>query len=60
MAVTVLSEDSSRTVYERSYPEVREMMIPVDISAEPDGYYWVRVTAGDRTATRRIKVTHQD
>ncbi|HOD66105.1 MAG TPA: peptide-N-glycosidase F-related protein [candidate division Zixibacteria bacterium] len=60
VAVTVLSEDSSRTVYERSYPEVREMMIPVDISAEPDGYYWVRVTAGDRTATRRIKVTHQD
>jgi hypothetical protein len=60
VTVAVLTEDSSRTVFQSALSDAKEAMIPVDIRAEPDGYYWVRVTSGDRTTTRKIKVKHKD
>jgi hypothetical protein len=60
VGVKIVNADSTKTVFERYYPALKSEFLPVDISAEPDGYYYIRVTADDRTTRRKIKVKHQD
>jgi len=58
--VTIENADSNATVFHQFYPDVKESFLPVDISNQPDGFYFVRVTANGTTATRKIRVRHKD
>lgn len=52
-------EDSSKVLFDQKYPKVKEQFLPVDISAQPDGFYYVKVTSAGTTVTRKIKVKHE-
>jgi hypothetical protein len=52
----VLTEDSSRTVFNRELTAFKEGFVPVDITAEPDGVYWVGLEFDGESVTRRIRV----
>lgn len=52
-------EDSTKVLFDQNYPKVKEQFLPVDISAQPDGFYYVKATAGGITVTRKIKVKHE-
>jgi hypothetical protein len=58
--VQIVNADSTKTVFDQQYAQLKEDFLPVDISAEPDGFYYIRVIADDRTIRRKIKVKHQD
>jgi hypothetical protein len=58
--VKIFNADSTVTVFEKYYPELKSDFLPVDISAEPDGYYYIQVVADDRITRRKIKVKHQN
>ena len=52
----IVTEDSSRTVFNLPLLSFKEGLVPVDISAEPDGIYWLKVDADGKTVTRRIRL----
>ncbi len=52
----IVTEDSSRTVFNQPLLSFKEGLVPVDISAEPDGIYWLKVDADGKTVTRRIRL----
>ncbi len=52
--LSVLSQDSTRSVYSRRFDAFKEGFVPVDISAEPDGVYVLKVETPDGAVTRRI------
>ncbi|HVP06998.1 MAG TPA: peptide-N-glycosidase F-related protein, partial [Candidatus Acidoferrum sp.] len=54
--VRIVTEDSSRTVFQKDCPVGRELFLPIDITAEPDGVYYVKATIGEKTISRRIRV----
>jgi hypothetical protein len=58
--IQVVNEDSTRKVYENDYRNLKEAFLPIDISGEPDGFYFVKITTNNRTVVRKIKVKHQD
>jgi hypothetical protein len=57
MRLTITTMDSAR-VFEQQLPAVKETTIPIDITTVPDGFYYLTVTGGKLTATRKIKVKH--
>ncbi|MFI5252181.1 MAG: peptide-N-glycosidase F-related protein [Bacteroidota bacterium] len=59
VVVRIDSENSSKKVYEQSYRQVKETIVPIDIATEPDGFYIMKVTAGDKTVTKKFKVKHK-
>lgn len=56
VALVITTEDKARTVYDRTLRGFKEGMIDVDISAEPNGFYWVSATAEGRTVTKKMKL----
>jgi len=56
----IMTADSARTVYDASYAGLKEGLVPINITAQPDGIYQIKVTADDKTVTRRIRVKHTD
>ena len=59
VVVSIDSENSVKNVFEKSYHDVKEGIFPIDISSQPDGFYYLKVTAGDRTVWRKFKVKHK-
>ncbi len=51
--------DSARIAFEKDYENVKESFLPVDISGEPDGVYFITATSGDKKAVRRIRIKHE-
>ena len=58
--IKITTVDSTRTLYDAEYAKFKEGFVPMDISAEPDGFYLIRVTTGESTVVRKIKVKHKD
>lgn len=56
----VVADSSKNAVFERTFPNVKDEALPIDISSAPDGTYSLQATAGASTVTRRIKVKHSD
>lgn len=54
--LTIVTEDSSRVVFTQQLTAFKEGFVPVDISVEPDGIYWLKVEADGKTITRRIRM----
>jgi hypothetical protein len=60
ITVKITTEDSSRIVFDKNYTGLKEAFLPVDISIEPDGFYFIKVTSGEKTISKKIKVKHKD
>ena len=58
--IRIVTEDGSKTVYDAGYANLKEGLLPINISAQPDGIYLIKVKADDKTVTRRIRVKHKD
>jgi hypothetical protein len=58
--IRILTSDSTQVVFDGGYANLKEALLPIDISAQPDGIYLIKVTADDKTVTRRIRVKHKD
>ncbi len=58
--ISIVTEDGSKTVYDAGYANLKEALLPINISAQPDGIYLIKVTADDKTVTRRIRIKHKD
>jgi hypothetical protein len=56
LTLVITTEDKTRVVYDRTFPGFKEGMIDIDVSAEPNGFYWVSATADGRTATKKMKL----
>ncbi|MDZ4722468.1 MAG: peptide-N-glycosidase F-related protein [candidate division Zixibacteria bacterium] len=57
--IQITTEDKSRVVFEQKYPGLKESYIPIDIFAEPDGFYFVNVITDGKAITKKIKVKHE-
>lgn len=55
-SIRIVTEDSSSTVFEQTLKGYKEGFVPIDISASPDGVYYLKVIADGETVTRRIRV----
>ena len=58
--VRIIEESGVETVLDNLYQGVKEVMLPIDISAAPDGVYYIKVTADGKTVTRRIRIKRTD
>jgi hypothetical protein len=58
--IAITDEGGKNTVFRKVFPGMKEGMLPIDISSALDGIYFLRATAGEKTATRRIKIKHAD
>jgi hypothetical protein len=58
--IKIVTEDGSKTVYDAGYANLKEALLPINISAQPDGIYLIKITADDKTVTRRIRIKHKD
>jgi hypothetical protein len=52
----IWSEDSSKIVFRRDYKAVKEAFLPLDISSEPEGIYFVKVLTESNTTVRRVRL----
>lgn len=57
--VTIVTEDSTKTVLEQTLTQYKEGFLPIDISASPDGVYYLKVTADGETVSRRIRMKRE-
>jgi hypothetical protein len=58
--IKIANQDSSKIVFEKNYPDLKDAYLPIDISSEPDGFYIITIITTDKTVTRKIKVKHED
>ncbi|MGB5105374.1 MAG: peptide-N-glycosidase F-related protein [Candidatus Zixiibacteriota bacterium] len=56
LRIRIVDESGVETVLDNLYTDVKETMLPIDISTASDGVYYVKVTVNDETVTRRIRV----
>ncbi len=59
VTIQIFPADSARLVFDKNYQAVKEAFLPVDISSEPDGVYYVKLSTGDKTVSRRIRVKRE-
>jgi hypothetical protein len=60
LRIRIQTEDSSRTVFDQVYPGLKDAVLPIDISMEPDGVYVVQAFAPDTVITRRMKIQRKE
>lgn len=58
MKVKIVSDSSQTVVYEKDYHGIKDAILPLDISGQPDGIYNVNVIADGQTVKRRIRIKH--
>ncbi|HMD13685.1 MAG TPA: hypothetical protein VKI62_03590, partial [Bacteroidota bacterium] len=58
--IVIQKADTNDTVFHQQYANIKESFLPIDISSQPDGFYYVKVTAQGVTATRKIRVRHKN
>ncbi|MBK7141412.1 MAG: peptide-N-glycosidase [bacterium] len=54
--ISVVTEDGTKSVFQQDVKGYKEGFLPIDISASPDGVYYLKVSADGETVTRRIRV----
>lgn len=52
----IWNEDSSKIVFRCDYKAVKEAFLPLDISSEPEGIYFVKVLTESNTIVRRVRL----
>ncbi len=60
IALTITDESGRKTVFRRSFPDIKEATVQLDISDVPDGVYFLTATSAGHSVTRRIRVKHGD
>ncbi|MBI5868699.1 MAG: T9SS type A sorting domain-containing protein [candidate division Zixibacteria bacterium] len=60
VAISITDEGGKKTVFQRSFPDIKEATVQLDISNVPDGVYFLTATSGGHAVTRRIRVKHGD
>lgn len=58
--IVIQKVDTNDTVFHQQYTGIKESFLPIDISNQPDGFYYVKVTAQGVTATRKIRIRHKN
>lgn len=58
MNVKIESDSSKTVVYENNFNDIKDTILPLDISGQPDGIYYIHVTADSQTVTRRLRIKH--
>jgi hypothetical protein len=59
VVVRIDSENTTNNVFEKTYNGVKEAIVPIDITKEPDGFYILKLTSDDKTVTKKFKVKHK-
>lgn len=52
----IWTEDSAKLVFRRDYSEIKAGFLPIDISAEAEGIYFVKVFTESNTIVRRVRL----
>ena len=58
--IVIQKADTNDIVFHQQYADIKESFLPIDISIQPDGFYYVKVTAQGVTATRKIRIRHKN
>ncbi|MDZ4713706.1 MAG: peptide-N-glycosidase F-related protein [bacterium] len=56
VTLQITNEDKSKIVFEKKLKKFKDGMIDVDISKEPDGFYYVNLLTEQKIVSKRIKV----
>ncbi len=56
LKVAITDEAGAATVLDTAFASIKEAVLPIDIKAAPDGVYFVKVTVGEKTVSRRIRI----
>lgn len=54
--IRIITDDSTKLVYDADYTGLKEALLPIDLSDCPDGVYRIKVTADGKTVVRRIRI----
>lgn len=57
--IAITTEDGKQIVFTKSFDGVKETIVPIDISGQPDGFYYLKLTAGGKTVSKKFKVKHK-
>jgi hypothetical protein len=60
VAISIADESGKETVFERSFSNIKEAVVRLDISNVPDGVYFLKATSAGHSVSRRIRVKHGD
>lgn len=52
----ITTEDKKKTVYKKKLKKFKEGMVDIDISSQPDGFYFVNIISDGNVVTKKIKV----
>ncbi len=58
--IIIQKADTNDIVFHQQYADIKESFLPIDISSQPDGFYYVKVTVQGVTATRKIRIRHKN
>ena len=54
--VRITNDSTKAVVYERNYGILKESVLRIDITSQPEGVYYVHVVSGDAIISRRIRI----
>lgn len=54
--INIESDSTKAVVFTQQYSGVKDTLLPLDISPQPDGVYWLKLAIDNDTLTRRIRV----
>ncbi len=59
-SVEIVSDSTKSPVFSQKFTQIKDSIMPFDISGNPDGVYWFKLTAPADTLTRRVRIKHDN
>ncbi len=59
-SVEIVSDSTKSSVFSQKFTQIKDSIMPFDITGNPDGVYWFKLTAPADTLTRRIRLKHDN
>ncbi len=56
ITLQITTEDKKKIIYEKKFKKFKDGMINIDISKEPDNFYYVNLITNTETITKRMKL----
>ena len=56
--IKIFTPDTSRIIFDRRYPGIKEGSLSVNLGSPPDGSYLIQVLTKDELVTRRVRIRH--
>lgn len=59
-SVEIVSDSTKSSVFNQKFTQIKDSIMPFDLTGNPDGVYWFKLTAPTDTLTRRIRLKHDN